>query len=411
MARAAGLNEEEQLDPDHVRVERSLAGQPFIAFGFALALVTCTIWAVDVTSPALPAITDEFALTVKGAGLISSFLFIGRIIGNVPAARYLDRLGAPRMASIGGLLLVAGATINALAPSVEVLYLGRILQGAGIALLVNSGLRSILTARPGQGAAMTLYGAASTVGSIIGLQSSGFLTSDFGWRSIFVLSAMLGVVLTILPVASIRMARSSRSRAESLAPIVRASVPVRGYLAPLAINFLIFTNYSIWTILPLYAERKFGSTPEVTANLLLVITVTQLVSAIPIVRAIRRFGSAKVLVGAAIVAVLGTLGILLATSAWLLAPPLVLYGIGMVGSVNSAGDIVLHRGGAGSRAVGSLRQTSDLGLVIGPIAAGALADAFSFRAPFLVFPVLMLMAAVGVVFSGLHASRTSMEHA
>jgi MFS family permease len=108
---------------------------------------------------------------------------------------------------------------------------------------------------------------------------------------------------------------------------------------------------------------------------------------------------------------LGTLGILLATSGWLLAPPLVLYGIGMVGSVNSAGDIVLHRGGAGSRAVGSLRQTSDLGLVIGPIAAGALADAFSFRVPFLVFPVLMLVAAVGVIVPNLRSARTSMEHA
>jgi tellurite resistance protein TehA-like permease len=102
---------------------------------------------------------------------------------------------------------------------------------------------------------------------------------------------------------------------------------------------------------------------------------------------------------------IGSMGILLAPSVWALALPLMFYGAGMVGSVNCAGDIVLHRGGAGSRAVGTLRQTSDLGLVIGPLAAGSMIDAIGYSAPFIAFPILMVGAALSVQLSTLRPVR------
>ncbi len=84
----------------------------------------------------------------------------------------------------------------------------------------------------------------------------------------------------------------------------------------------------------------------------------------------------------------------------------------MVGAVNAAGDIVLHRGGAGSAAVGALRQTSDLGLVVGPIAGGAIADSFGYSAPFIAYPILMLgAAAVGMLVPGVLMPRSTMETA
>lgn len=404
---AVDESEREPIDARVVDRSTAVPAVPFISYGFALALVTCTIWSVDLTSPAIPAIKAGFGLSAMGAGLVVSFLFIGRLLGNLPAPRLLDSVGSPRTAMIGGLVLVIGATVIMRASTADVLYLGRILQGAGIALLVNAGLRSILSARPGRGDAMTRYGLAATVGGVLGLLSSGFMTDRFGWRSIFALSAALGIMLIILPAVSAR--RSSRKVATTApAPVVAGqAVPVRSYLAPLAVNFVIFANYSIWVILPLYAQQRFGAGPGVTANLLLIITITHLVAAVPINRAIRRVGSAAVLAASVAVAVAGSLGVLVAPSVWLMAVPLVLYGGGMVGAVNASGDIVLHRGGSSSKAVGSLRQTSDLGLVIGPIAAGSIADAFSYDAPFVAFSALLVCtAAIGMLAPGVLRPRT-----
>ena len=407
MARAADVTEDER---PHSDTGRSAPAQPFISFGFAALLVTCTYWAIDITSPALPEIQNDFGLSAKGAGLVFSFVFLGRLIGNFPAARLLDTRGSPRTAAIGGLLMAAGATVNAVSPTIEVLYAGRILQGLGIALVVNAGLRSILFAKPGRGTAMTLFGIASTIGGVLGLQSSGFLTGNYGWRSIFILSAILGVWLTVIPFISVRVARRSLRPAAPAATTASRALPVRAYLAPLAINFLIFSNYSIWVLLPLYAEQKFDIGPKMTANLLLIITLTHLVAAVPVSRFIQRFGSPRVLIAGLLLAVVGTVGVLAASSAWLLAIPLVLYGCGMVGAVNAAGDIVLHRGGAGSKAVSSLRLTSDLGLVVGPIVGGAIADSFNYSTPFIAYPILMLAAtAAGVLIPGVLMPRTSME--
>jgi len=390
---------------------RAQPAQPFISFGFALLLVTCSIWSLDVISPVLPEIADTFGLSAKSAGLIVSFLFIGRLIGNLPAVGLLERYGAPRTATLGGVLLGLGAATNMLAPNVEALYVGRGLQGVGVALLVNAGLRSILVARPGRGAAMTQYGLASTMGSVLAMVSSGAIAGYAGWRAVFLLATVLGVLLTLLPIVSTRVSRRTPRLVET-APLVKSpAVPLRSYLTPLLMNFVIFCNYSIWVILPLYAERRFDATPAVTANLLLIITFMHLAAAVPVSRAISRFGAGAVLVGSVIVAALGTGGIVLASTVWMLVLPLLLYGAGMVGAVNSAGDMVLFRGGAGAKAVGSLRQASDFGLVIGPIVAGAIADSFGFRAPFVVFPVLILGAALGVLVPQLRAPRRSIKNA
>jgi hypothetical protein len=59
-----------------------------------------------------------------------------------------------------------------------------------------------------------------------------------------------------------------------------------------------------------------------------------------------------------------------------------------------------------------LRQTSDLGLVIGPILAGSLADAISYSAAFIAFPVVMLGAAgAGMIVPGVLSPQSSTEPA
>lgn len=387
----AGTIEEKQTEVAQPVV--ALAARQFIPFSLAALLVTCTFWTVDVTSPALPEIKDDLDLSAKGAGLIFSLLFLGRLIGNFPSAHSLVRFGSPRTASMGGALLALGSAIAMVAPNIEVLYLARIVQGIGVSLLVNAGLRSILFARPGRGSAVTIFGIAATIGGVIGLQSGGFLTGHQGWRAVFALSTVLGLLLIFLPLLGTKVGRRGNQPVPVTADEMLQSAALRTYLSPLLINFLIFCNYAIWVILPLYAQWKFDIGPEMTATLLLIISVVHLLFSLPAIQLIRRFGSPAVLIAMLLVTVAGTIGVIFAPSAWLLVIPLVLYGCGMLGAVNAAGDIVLHRGGAGARAVGALRQSSDLGLVIGPVVAGALADSFGYGAPFIVFSVLMVAAA------------------
>jgi predicted MFS family arabinose efflux permease len=78
---------------------------------------------------------------------------------------------------------------------------------------------------------------------------------------------------------------------------------------------------------------------------------------------------------------------------WLIVP-LALYGAGMVAAANAGSDLVLQRGGLSGRAVGMVRLSSDLGLVLGPYATGALSDAFGYRTPFVALPVVTAGAVI-----------------
>jgi MFS family permease len=368
-------------------------------YRLALLVVMLTYWTIDIVSPALPSIKADLALSAAGAGLVFSMMFLGRLLGNVPATFLLGRSGASITAIAGSLVLAAGSAMAALAPSSEVLLLARVLQGAGISLVVNAGLQSILKSRPAEGAAMTWFGLAATVGGIFGLQSGGMLTDALDWRSVFGWSSILALTVGAITLASTRHAR--REAIGNIAPSsgLRVEPGDTGHLvAPLILNFVVFVNYSIWVVLPLFVEREFGASAEATANLLMVITVVHLLAAIPVARLIGRIGSARVLVAGLVLSLGGSSLVLAAPGLVWMSIPLVVYGVGQVAAVNAGGDIVLRRGAGSSRAIGLVRLSSDLGLVIGPIVAGAMQDVLGYGAPFVALPVLTVCSVAGAVY-------------
>lgn len=370
-----------------------------LPYAIALLTVILTQWTIDIAAPALPAIKSDLGLSAAGAGLIFSLMFLGRLVGTLPASFMLERYGAAWPAMLGAALLTAGSIIAASANSEATLYPARFVQGAGASLLVNAGLRSILKAKPGQGAAMTYFGFCATVGGVFGLESGGFLTDHSGWRAVFTLSAVIGAVLIAASMIGLVWARRPGIEPTTVTAVTeQATSSWRQVTVPLFINLLVFANYGLWVVLPLYTEQEFGVSSQTNANLLLVITLVHLVAVFPVGRLIRRWGSSRTLLAGMLLATVGTLLILPAPSPVWLIPPLILYGVGQVAAVNAGGDMVLQRCGLSGKAVGYVRLTSDLGLVIAPFAIGALADAFGYRAPLVAMPAMMV-AAILVVLS------------
>lgn len=360
-----------------------------LPFLVALPLVALTYWCVDIVSPALPEIQKSLGLSASGTGLVFSLLFLGRLLGNVPAARLVDRIGSALTAAIGGSLLTAGSFLAADAAG-GALFGARVVQGVGISMLVNDGLRSVMRAKPGQGAAMTWFSFMATIGGVFGLQSGGYLTEAFSWRAVFALSAALASLITVTALA----ARGSAGR--STAPAIAATAAAEpapdasraALAAALALNFVVFFNYGAFVAIPLYTEHHFAASAKANANLLLIITLMHLLAAFPSGRAVRRWGGPRVYIAASCVSLVAMALVLPAPGLVWLAAPMVLYGAGQATATNAGGDVLLHLGGRGGRAVGLVRLSRDLGLVVGPYVTGALADVWGYGTPFVVLPIL-----------------------
>jgi MFS family permease len=87
----------------------------------------------------------------------------------------------------------------------------------------------------------------------------------------------------------------------------------------------------------------------------------------------------------------------MAASPLFFAGPVALYAMGQVAGNSSAGDLILRAGGGGGKAVGAVRLSSDVGMVVGPALAGVIADVAGVEAPFWVLGTLSLACALAVV--------------
>ncbi len=366
----------------------------------AAVVLVLTFWCIDIVSPALPALRSSLELSATSAGLVAALFFGGRLLVNLPAALLVDRLGARRTTAVGGGLLLAGSLLAATATGDGTLLPARALQGSGVAFLVSSALVSVLRARPGGGAAMTTFNLGAGVGSGLGLASGGLLTGTVGWRGVFWLSAVLGATLLAAAIAS-QASGAGRARLAAGAPPAGEGAPwlsPRALVGPLLANLLVYANYSVFVVaLPLYAADRFDASAGSLSALLLATNAVHLGAAVPAGRAIRRYGSRRSLAVGFSLATAGLVGMLaVPTIAWL-AVPLAVYAIGEVTGNSAAGDLILHHGGRGGKAVGLVRLSSDLGLVLGPAMVGVLADVVGVAAPFVALAAFSGLAAFTAV--------------
>ncbi len=366
-----------------------------------LLVLGLAYWSVDTTSPALPVIRDSLGLSATGAGLIASLFFFGRLVTNLPAAILIERRGPRLTAAVGAALLGIGSAMAAIASSDTVLLAARAVQGAGVAFLATAGLLSVLRAMPRGGAAMTAFNVSAGLGGNVGIIAGSALTASLGWRAIFWQCVVLAVVI-LVAVAIVRpsVGRKRVRPAVEIADESPVAVPLTSpaVVAALLANLLVYVNYAIWVVsLPLFAAVRFDAGPGEIGQLLLVINTIHLVGAFPVGAVIRRWGGVVSLaVGFALVATGMVTTVLAPSPGWLLLP-MALYALGAVAGNSAAGDLLLRLGGGGGRAVGMVRLSSDIGMVLGPVAAGALADAAGVTAPFV---VLAALSAAGAVVAG-----------
>ncbi len=169
--------------------------------GSGVALLDSTV-----VNVALPSIARELGgglagqQWVTGAYLLmlGSLILVGGSLGDV--------FGERRIFALGVALFGATSLLCALAPTIELLVLGRALQGAAGALLTPSALAVIIATFPPEerGRAIGSWTAWVGIATVIGPLVGGELVSVASWRWIFLINlpfalACLALILAVLP--------------------------------------------------------------------------------------------------------------------------------------------------------------------------------------------------------------------
>ena len=149
---------------------------------------------------ALPSIGREFSMDAIALGLVATVYPLASAIFLVPFGRIADIYGRKKIFTIGTLVFTVGSLATALCRSALMLICFRMVQGVGAAMIFGTGVALLTSIFPPQerGKALGISVAATYLGLSVGPFLGGFLTKQFGWRSIFLVNIPLGLAIVTL---------------------------------------------------------------------------------------------------------------------------------------------------------------------------------------------------------------------
>jgi MFS family permease len=111
-----------------------------------------------------------------------------------------DLWGRRRTLQLGLAIFVVASLAGGLGQNTEMLIIARAAQGLGAAIAAPNALALISTAFPDRkmrDMALSLYGAMSALGIVIGLLLGGVLTDTLGWRWVFFINIPIGLFVLL----------------------------------------------------------------------------------------------------------------------------------------------------------------------------------------------------------------------
>jgi len=233
-------------------------------------------------SAVLPAIQQEFQLNDAQLGLMSGSLFLGLALFAVPCGYAVDRFSRKYMIAAMTLVWSLATWSTGLARSFGGLVMARVFVGAGEAGYNPAGFALIAAWYPEKmrGTMIGLFQMAQPLGIGLGIMLAGHLASHYGWRGVFGVLAMPGIVLALVmlfaPDYKTTQVAAGRQRAvrpglgETLRYIAGNRTLQMIYLAQLPITLYIMTC-GIWG--PTFFVRQYGLSLATAANAVGMITI------------------------------------------------------------------------------------------------------------------------------------------
>jgi NTE family protein len=178
--------------------------------GSAMAFVDATV--VNIAVPSIVAqFPTEPLSSVSWVLNAYNIVFAAFLIGGGQLA---DTFGRRRVFSIALFVFTGASALCALAPTLTVLVLARVLQAAGAALLIPSSLAIVLDAYPRERRvrAITLWAAAAAAAAGIGPPLGGLLVTASGWRLVFLINIPVGLLTLALARAIVPESRRPGKR-------------------------------------------------------------------------------------------------------------------------------------------------------------------------------------------------------
>ncbi|TDD58968.1 MFS transporter [Kribbella antibiotica] len=235
----------------------SLAPVALTSLLFGSLLPMLSFFMVNVSLPAigadLHASAGSLQLVVGAYGIAAATLL-------VVGGRLGDGFGRRRLLLLGLAGFAVASLVCALAPSVSVLLLARVVQGASAAAVTPQVLASITSLMTGENRArgMALFGVANGISAALGQILGGVLTDanplGLGWRAVFVVLALGALVALVAVAVTVPDTKAAEAHRVDLVGAALLALTLVLLLLPLtegrALHWPLWTWISLTAVVP-----------------------------------------------------------------------------------------------------------------------------------------------------------------
>lgn len=353
-----------------------------IAIGFGVML------------PVLPVFARSFQISQFQVGAVISFFALARLLIAPMCGRWTKLLGERTALGCGTIVVALSTAAAGLSVSYTQLLVLRGIGGVGSALFTVASMSLLLASvEPHQfGRASALYSGGFVIGGMAGPAVGGALTAVSVRVPFFFYAATL-LVASIVGLTLLSGTRQAWSGKKSPPAIKLADAwKEQRYRLACAANFSVGWQAQgvRSTLVPLLVVEVLDRPPTLTGITMACAAIVQALALQPAGRMVDTWGRRPMLTtGLAICAITSLLIPFAPDIEWLIVI-MCLFGVGaaFMSTAPTAliGDVI---GGTGGTPVAVFQMSSDLGMIIGPLAAGALADHFSLPIAFGAGAVIM----------------------
>ena len=151
-------------------------------------------------SVVLTPIQQEFGLSDSQLGLLSGALFFGLAVLAIPSGMAIDRFSRKYMISLMTTVWSMATYVTGIVTTYSGLLLARVFVGAGEAGYNPAGYALIAAWYPRRlhGTMVGLFNTAQPLGIAVGMVAAGFIAEHYGWRVVFGVLAIPGLILAVV---------------------------------------------------------------------------------------------------------------------------------------------------------------------------------------------------------------------
>lgn len=385
---AARSSEETARLPREVWV--IVAANFVIALGYALV------------APALPTFAKSFNVSVTAASVVVSAFAFARLAFAPVSGRLVTVIGERRVYLIGLLIVAVMTGVCAFATAYWQLVAFRTVAGIGSTMFTVSaiGLMIHLTPPPLRGRASGLWGTSFLLGNVTGPLIGGGLIA-ISLRAPFLVYAGALLVAIAIVWGFLRHSTLISANGEDTTPALglRSALRHSTYLAALASSFANgWTAFGVRVALtPLFIIEVLHREPSFAGTAFAVFGAGNVAMLLLSGKLSDTVGRKPIVLAGLVLAAVGTVwtGLTTTVFGFLIATVVAGLGTGLLAPPQQAAVAdILGSKARGGQVLAVFQMTLDVGAVIGPLAAGALADGVSFGFAFGVTGGLYLLAAV-----------------